>query len=128
MLHEEISVEDEMLHFGESISHTINELGDSPFLNFRLDWEGSSMSVDVLRPDGSFYGSFLEDDGDLEGLIRNPSPGLWTFIITAVDVPPEGEPYSFSVMPVPVPEPSTAVLLCLSIVLIGLGRSVRLTR
>lgn len=114
------------LSFGERVSHTIDFLLDgNPFLNYQLEWEGSSLSIDIYDPNGELYDSILESDGDIEGLIRRPIEGLWTFSINAVDVPAGGEPYSFSVTPA-VPEPDGLILIGLALALLTACRGANL--
>jgi hypothetical protein len=84
-----------------AIDYTISEA------SFTIDWSGSTIGLSLLAPDGMIINQTTVPEGSNVTYssaknyaiykIRYPMPGVWTMIVSGVDVPPEGEIYNIQV-------------------------------
>ena len=54
------------------------------------------MKLEVYKPDGTLYGEYQNTTPPISIDIPNPEEGLWTYNVTALNIPPYSEyPFSF---------------------------------
>ena len=55
------------------------------------------MKLEVFKPDGTLYGEYQDTTPPISIDIPNPEEGLWTYNVTALDVPYDEYPFSIVV-------------------------------
>jgi hypothetical protein len=64
-------------------------------LSIILDWPGSTFSLNIYRPDESFYGEFQSSRPPLVVNIPDAEPGTWVVEVKPVEIPHEDYPVAF---------------------------------
>ncbi len=63
-------------------------------LLFVFHWGGSTLRVDVYKPDGSLYAAVESSWPPIVIPVRYADPGTWKYQVTAIDVPYDNYPYA----------------------------------
>ena len=59
-----------------------------------LNSPGGEMRLEVFNPDGTLYGEYQNTTPPISVDIPNPEEGLWTYKVTALDIPYDEYPFS----------------------------------
>lgn len=64
---------------------------------FTLAWGGSTMRLSVYRPDGTLYAQRAQESSPISIEVPGAEAGIWTYRVTAVDVPYPNYPFAAAV-------------------------------
>ena len=79
-------------------------------LKILLNWQGSQLGIQILRPDGTIFYETESDSPPIRIVIPEAESGTWRIIVTAIDVPSDDYPFAIDVASIPPPtdiEPPT---------------------
>ena len=85
------------INFSSSLTYGQLYLGIRALHNLILNWSGSELKLEVFKPDGTLYGEYQDTTPPISVDIPNPEEGLWTYNVTALDIPHNEYPFSIVV-------------------------------
>jgi hypothetical protein len=71
-------------------------------LKILLNWGGSKLGIQVIRPDGTVFGEWESENPPIRIVVPSAEPGAWTIVVTAIDVPYNGYPFAVDVASLPI--------------------------
>jgi len=72
-------------------------------LKILLNWQGSTLGIQIFRPDGTVFFETQSDSPPIRIVIPSAEAGTWRAAITAIDVPFDDYPFAIDVASVPPP-------------------------
>ena len=81
----------------ETLNYDVIIQGIKDLLQIILNWQGSEMKITLYDPNGAIYGEYQSTNPPINIEIPNPTAGIWSCEVTAVDVPHDNYPFALVV-------------------------------
>ncbi len=92
----------DLIDMGEVCEYEF-ENNQEQFLKILLNWRGSQLGLEIVRPDGSAFYEIDSESPPVRVVVPNAEEGLWKLRVTGIDVPYNEYPFALDVASLPPP-------------------------